>query len=108
MGYTKHHAIIVTSWDREVLRTVHARATSVFGRQVSNICEPIVNHNETFLIGPDGSYEDWDESDSSDQSRFEFIAYLEGFCYEDGSSMIKWVELSYGDDKKDPQIINFK
>lgn len=107
MGYIKHHAIIVSSWDRDVLRTVHAYATTIFGSQVSNICEPSVNLHETFLIAPDGSCEGWIESNQGDQQRFEFIAYLQSFCYKDSSSMIKWVELSYADEKSDPKIIEF-
>lgn len=106
MGYIKHHAIVVTSFDRAVISEVNTKAIEVFGCAVSGLVISEVNQFFSFFIGPDGSSEHWSESNDGDFKRFEFIAYLQSFCYGDGSSMVKWVELTYADDKGKPKITN--
>lgn len=99
MGTIKHHAIIVTSHNREKLEQVRDKAIEIFGNQVTGICRAAVNLHDSFLIGPDGSSENWSESETGDMQRFEFKTYLENLCYEDGSSPISWVEVFYDDEK---------
>lgn len=106
MGYMKHHAIIVTSYDHVRLEACRNKAIELFHSQVSDIVFPVVNLHESFLIGTDGSDEGYNESDTGDEKRFEYRIWLENFCFSDGSSAVQWVELSYADDYDDPKILN--
>lgn len=107
MGYTKHHAIIVSSWNDKALKEIHQTAFNIFDKQVSSIVRGQVNLTDTFMIGPDGENDDHPGSEIHDEKRFEFICYLENYKYEDGSSCISFVELSYGDEVGlQPEIIN--
>lgn len=99
MGYIRHHAIIVTSWDEERMEVARNKAIEVFGElMVSTFVQSKVNGNISFFIGPDGSKEGWEESESSDVNRGIFIDWLKSQAFEDGSSIYSWVELFYGDD----------
>jgi hypothetical protein len=62
MGYMRHHAIIVTSWKRELLEQAHARAVEL-GMSVSEVTGEVTNSYRSFLVAPDGSKEGWDTSD---------------------------------------------
>jgi hypothetical protein len=52
----------------------------------------IVNNYVTFAFLPDGSKEDWDESDNGDRYRAMFAAMFR-FRYEDGSSPFSILKL---------------
>jgi hypothetical protein len=100
MGYMRHHAIIVTTWDQKRARKARDRAAGVFGgRLVSKILPAAVNEFWTFIVGPDGSKEGWDESEAGDAKRDEYIAWLNSQRYEDGSSPYAWAEVQYGDEE---------
>lgn len=106
MGYIRHHAIIVTSWKDEVIETAHDRAVATFGcGRVSEILDPKMNLYRTFLIGPDGSKEGWEESDLGDQQRDAFLESIKDFEHEDGSSPLAWVEVQYGDDDHQQRVV---
>jgi len=105
MGYMRHHAIVVTSWNEEALNDAHKKAGSIFGpEQVTNILPDIMNGYRSFMIGPDGSKERWKESDIGDKRRDEFIDYCESVRLEDRSTYLDWVEVQYGDDEKETRI----
>lgn len=96
MGYIRHHAIIVTAFDRERLEPAHARAVKVFGAaQVTQILVAPVNGYATFFVGPDGSKEGWAASDEGDEKRAEFIAWMrkhpKGYYFD-------WAEVQYYDE----------
>ncbi len=100
MGYIRHHAIIVTSWNSDKLRQAHAKAVEIFGpSDVTPIIEANINGYCTFFVGPDGSKEGWTESIDGDERRLRFIGYLNQQRYDDQSSWLKWVVVQYGDDE---------
>jgi hypothetical protein len=104
MGYMRHHAIIVTSFDADLVTQAHAKATGL-GMLVTNITRDSVNGYQSFLAAPDGSKEGWDESDAGDARRAEFIDWLDSRRYEDDSTSIDWVEVQYGDDNGDNKVL---
>ena len=67
MGYMRHHAILVTSWDAKLLASAHAQAVKMFA-YVSPISPAFVNGYQSFFIPPDGSKEGWPESDAGARS----------------------------------------
>jgi hypothetical protein len=105
MGYMRHHAIVVTSWNCELLTEAHAKAQEVF-QQVAPITPPAINGYVSFLVAPDGSKEGWQDSDEGDKARAEFIAWLDSRRYEDGSTALAWVEIQFGDDEHVTKIVS--
>lgn len=106
MGYMRHHAIIVTSWDDSAIQDAHDKAREVFGKEggtawadlVGPIIPSITNGYHSFLIAPDGSKEGWDTSDTGNVAREVFLDWLDELRYDDDSSRFDWVEVQYGDD----------
>lgn len=94
MSWMRHHAIIVTSFNKDYVDGARKQALELFDiAQVSEIITGVVNCYYTFLIGPDGSKENWDTSDKYDGKRESFIEWLQqydGFC--------TYVEVQYGCD----------
>lgn len=43
MGYIRHHAIAVTSWNDELIKKAHEKAMQIFKDRTSNIIESDVN-----------------------------------------------------------------
>ena len=106
MGYIRHHAIVVTSWSGEIV-TAHVRAITIFGsKQVSRLLPEVINGFQSFLVGPDGSKEGWEDSDDGDALRRMFKEWLGEQVYEDGSSALTWVEVQYGDDDLVTKIVS--
>lgn len=104
MGYIKHHAIVVISFDEELLKKAHRKAKKIFGEQVSKVMETPVNVEFTFYIGPDGSKEGWSESDAGNAKRDEFIEWVEGQAYGDGSNSLRYSELFFGEDENKSEV----
>ena len=104
MGYMRHHAIVVTSWDIASLQHAHDVASGYFD-WVSPISPRAMNYYRSFFIPPDGSKEGWEESNDGDDARDQFIEWLELQCYEDGSSCYDWVEVQYGDANLETKVI---
>ncbi len=100
MGYIKHHSIVVTSSIEKVLKGAQHKAKTIFGNQVSEIIESPLNSYKSFLVAPDGSKEGWNDSVIGDEQREKFIKYLNAQAYEDGSSSLKYVEVSFGEDNE--------
>lgn len=103
MGYIRHDAIVVTSWKRDELAQAAERARQL-GLDVIGPSELAINAYASFLVCPDGSNEGWDESDAADRKRAEFLRYLDGVRYEDHSSCLDWVALSYSGDDREAKI----
>jgi hypothetical protein len=92
MGYIKHDAILVTSWDDKKFPTVHAKALEYLGavksandsfpgiNLVSSIVGPCVNGQVSFLVAPDGSKEGWDSSNNAEEAREVFLSWLAHDC----------------------------
>ena len=106
MGYTKHHAIVVSSWDEKLLGKAHEKAVEIFGKTVTNIVTSFVNTVDSFLIGPDGSKEGLNESDEGDTKRAMFIKWINLQAFEDGSNSLSFAELYYGEDNGKAEITN--
>lgn len=99
MGYIKNHAIIVTGWGKST-NTAHKKALKIFGNLVSNKIMGITNGDTSFFIAPDGSKEGWETSDMYDNKRHEFIQW----CKE--RKEVEYVELFYGEDNGNAEILN--
>lgn len=106
MSYIEHFAIIVTSihWDRA--DQAHEMAIKTFPKgSVSDAVISPVNGYKSFMVGTNGSKEDWEESTEGYRLRELFIKYLDSFAYSDGSNGVRYVEVVYGcDDKRRPRI----
>ncbi|MDX2253254.1 MAG: hypothetical protein NW202_13295 [Nitrospira sp.] len=101
MGYMRHHAIVVTSWDESRINAAYNRAAEIFGSPyVSSVIKSPLNGCSSFFVPPDGSKEGWPESEVGDARRAEFIAHLHAQAYDDGSNALKWVVPWYGDDER--------
>ncbi len=114
MGYMCHHAIIVTTSNQEGAKVAHEKAVEIFQAPfghfkrtcpVSEILASPVNGYYTFLIPPDGSKEGWSDSDTGDERREQFIAWLNSQRYEDNSSPYDWAEIQYGDGDRDNRML---
>lgn len=97
MGYMSHHAIVVTSYNEELIIKAHKFAKK-FCTTVTEITPPSINGYRSFMVAPDGSKEGWEESEQGNLDRDNFIEWLNKQQYEDGSSALKWVEVMFGDD----------
>lgn len=107
MGHNRHHAIIVTTYDKVRGEQAHAKALELFTHAVapfsytntpiSPLVETKLNGYYSFCVFPDGSKEGWEESDFWDGQRAEFIAWLDSTRFGDGSSPYDWAEVQYGD-----------
>jgi len=102
MGYMRHHAIVVTSPNTEA----HKKAKELFEELVSPLVFSVTNDYNSFFVAPDGSKEGWDLSDKFDRKRKKFIEWLRSQAYEDGSNSIKYVEVQFGDDNNEDEIIS--
>lgn len=105
MGYMRHHAIVVTSWDSDLIEKAHKAASDSFP-WVSPVSEAGVNDYQSFFIPPDGSKEGWDSSDLGDSRRAGYVRWLDSQRYEDGSTALDWVEVQFGDDNYQTAIVN--
>lgn len=80
MGYMRHHALIVTSWDEGYIEEAHTVALDVFGEdaaaQVTGITNPM-NGLRSFCIVPDGGKESMDESEIGEEHRVEMVGILD-------------------------------
>jgi hypothetical protein len=103
MGYMQHHAIIVTCSGDAQIKVAHAQITEL-NKEASEVCwvSPIspakMNGYQSFFIASDGSKRGWQHSNIADALRNEIIKVLKSFEFGDGSNMLDWVEVQYGDD----------
>lgn len=103
MGYMRHDAIVVTSWKSEAIEAAAAKAREC-GLEVLGPSGVTTNGIRTLLVCPDGSNEVWSESDAFDAKRATYLEYLNGVRYEDNSSCLSWVALSYSSDDRKAKI----
>jgi hypothetical protein len=105
MGYIKHNAIVITSWDGKLLAQAVAKAKEL-GATVLGPSHGETNGYASALVCPDGSKEGWEESSAGDARRDALVKWLESTPYEDGSGYLHWVEVRYGgDDPEDAEIV---
>lgn len=93
MGYLKHNAIVVTSWDCKMMQKAHAKAVEILGKLVSPLIDGVVNSQTSFFVAPDGSKEGWAESNEHDEKRKEFLDWLiPNDCF------VSYIEVRFGGD----------
>jgi len=102
MGYMRHHAIIVTGWDKKCVKKAHDKAKEIFNENVTQITLVVINGYCSFLIPPDGSKEEWDESNEGDEKRQLFKLWLQN----NHDLYLDWVEIQYGDDEGQTIVIS--
>jgi hypothetical protein len=109
MGFIRHHALIVTSWNADAIVLAHTEALRICQNErtwdqlapvhtipLSGITPPGINGYRSFCLYPDGSKEGWPESDIGDRVRAKLIAFMLTQRHEDGSGPLDWVEVSFG------------
>ncbi len=110
MGYMRHHAIIVTGSDYPAalasIEEAHLRAMGLFGPRCTPLVQTSINGYLSFFIAPDGSKEGWPDSAKGDENRAELITWMDTQRYQDGSSVLYWAEVQYGDDAKETKIVS--
>lgn len=104
MGYIKHDAIIITSWNDEAINQA-ARTAHDLGLRTIGPSDEAFNGYRTLLVCPDGSKEGWTESDEGDEKRAKFVTYLNSIRHADNSSPLEWVAVSYGGDDWGAKIV---
>lgn len=108
MGVMVHHAIVVSSWKRDLLERAHLQAEMLMGRLVTPIVTTEHNGVGSFAVLPDGSKEGWEPSDLGDGQRDALDKWLRSQAYEDGSNALEWVEVAFGElrwAKNDAEVV---
>lgn len=103
MGYIKHHAIVVTSWDSQRIEAAHAKAVETCNA-VSPIVDSGINGYRSFFVAPDGSKEGWEDSAEGDIGRGLFVGWLYDREREDEGCYLEWAEIAYGSDYERARI----
>ena len=99
VGTVIHVATIVTSFISEMLGEARDEAIRIFPREmVTDIGISPVNKYYTFVILPCGSKEGWGEKARDDDDRAEFMHWVDGKAYEDGSNALEVGTARYGYD----------
>lgn len=103
MGYMRHHAIIVTSWENNHLKQAHDQARAIFDRngyQVSDLLDSAINGYQSFMVPPDGSKEGWDFSDEGDANRAQFLQWL-----REQNLFVDAIEVQFADEDNAPAVV---
>ena len=98
MSYTRHHAIVLTSWSVDTIALAHAKAIEL-ECAVTDIVSSQANGYHSFMVGPDGGNEGRELSEEGWRRRCALIEWLRGQYYDGAGSAVAWVEVQYGDDE---------
>lgn len=99
MGVINHNAILATTQLTEAadsFRDWLDLQAGPPGRRWVEL-DSRTNSVRTFLIGPDGSKENWDDSDRGDGLRSAAVTRLAEDDDEDGGSPWAWIAVGWGD-----------
>lgn len=108
MGYICHHAILVTSFSSKLTTNARNIASTIFFEAMGSpglslitpISESYVNGYFSFSILPDGSKENWSDSEKMDACRDAFICWL-----KEHANQFSWAEVQYGDERGNNRIL---
>jgi hypothetical protein len=100
MGFMKHDAIVVTSFQEEHIKSARAEAEDL-ELVCTDIAASPVNYYFTFLIVPDGSKESWPESRWNDARREEWKLWA-----NKSDLYLDWVHVEFGGDAPELSKIN--
>jgi hypothetical protein len=113
MGFVRHHAIVVTSWnkyddEKEPTEAAFYQKDQHFTRAVAKAEElgcrvqfqtrDAFNAYRTMIVCPDGSKSGWNEDQEGNTRRRLFKEWLREQRYADQSSPYEWCEIVYGSD----------
>lgn len=104
MGYMRHNAIVVTSWNSDLIEEAAGKARQL-DMTVEGPSLAFRNGFRSMLVAPDGSKEGWVDSNQGDERRAAFRDWLRDQHYDDGSSSLEWVEIAYGNDDCRAEIV---
>ena len=102
MGYMRHHAIIVTSWNENHLREIRKYAKNLFSHLTSEIVFATINGYGSFMIAPDGSKEGWITSNDYNDKRDMFIKFIEN---NRDALWCDYVEIQFGDEEGNQKVL---
>lgn len=106
MGTIHHTALVVTgadynfgeAKDKNLLTKSHNKAIKLFGKeQVTDITGSGMNSYKSFMVTPSGSKLGWEDAQLHEAAMEKMIEHLEGIRYEDGSTSVKYVKVSFGE-----------
>jgi hypothetical protein len=100
MGYIRHHAIVVTSWDLEKIRQALVVLNMIASKQAVGPFISPVNSYHTIMMIPDGGKERWPNSDNGDEARAKFVSWLKAHDH-----YYRWAEIQYGDEDSDNRML---
>ena len=103
MGYIRHKAIIITSYNKAAIDDVAKKALSL-GLQITVSDESIENGFYTMTVCPSGRKSGWETTEWHNKAQKQFIGYLNAFRNSDNSSCLEWVAISYGNDDYSAKI----
>lgn len=115
MTNIKHHAIIVTSNEKQQLEAVRKKAIELYdqfmeankGRTlVGQITIGLINNFYSFMITPDGSKEGYDVSEDGDLVRKKICDFIDSLKNTKGYNSVRFVEVSFGSDDGFAEIIS--
>jgi hypothetical protein len=96
MGYDRHHAIVVSVYNRDDIQRAHEVAVRIFNAEDArlgfglDVVTPVMTSPSngwfTFFVGPDGGKQSGPASRRGDDRRAEFRAWLKSQNYDHGES----------------------
>lgn len=92
VSFHRHDAIVVTSWNRRGLD-----ASREFAKALSLSPTPVVATGDhySFLIPPDGSKENWFESNEADKKREEWKTMVRSRLGDAAEGWVYWVHVRF-------------
>lgn len=114
MGYVKHYAMVVTTYDLKKSTEAWNKATEIFGfDMITPIQQSQTNMYYTFFISPSGSKMGWETAEEHERDRDEFITWMEKRMKEtedssDDFSSWDYAEFQYGGDDDLTEILRKK
>jgi hypothetical protein len=98
MGYIRHTAIVVTSWNDAHIKEAHKEADRL-GLNPSLVLPSKINGFRTILIPPTGSKIGWTDANEGEKAMDDFCGWLRS-----SEMYFEWARVDYGDDDHDAAV----